>query len=325
MALFATSARLYGGGLNEPDPLVLLQGVESIREQIPSSRLHLRIVTDDAFGRYEAEYMVLFERERRYFALTNAATPERSLFDGKEVFMYDGSTGVTVRDLDSGAAHYLFDPRVLGIAALYSWGATIQGVLQLKAPQIKLVGRDQINDKPCWHVGVARDDGWQFDFWVDAQGTFAVLRRDEKRQGYAHRSTRSFYENPDYRWLPSRVECEEYDPKGQLLWRREVSVLTAKAKVKIPDTVWTLEGLLSGLPLLEWLPVTDVRTPNHSRLIGYWHKGRLGPPAPWEKAPDPPKLTPKRILLISIMALLAVAPAVAFAYRNRSRRASHII
>jgi hypothetical protein len=246
------------------------------------------------------------------------------LYDGREVFRYDGQTGVIVRDLDSQMPDLLFDPRTLGINALYVWDKTIQTALHLHAPQMKLIGQERIDGKGCWHVQMVEDSGWESDIWIDAEGGFAVYRMDEGSPTYAHRVTRSFYENPDYPWLPSRVEGEEYNLKGQSEWKRRISILAA-SKRTIPDKIWTLAGMLSGLPLLEWLPVTDVRTPDHSRLIGYWHKGRLGPPAPWEKAPDPPKLTPKRILLITIMALLVVAPAVAFAYRNRGRRASNII
>src|SRR6266404_1906538 len=110
-----------------PDPIILLQGVEGVREQIPPSRLHIRTLYEGSFSGGEPEYMVLFNRELRYFASTNGDSPMRMLFDGKDVLRFDGASSVILRNLDTQTPDYLFDPRLLGITTSYGWDATIHG------------------------------------------------------------------------------------------------------------------------------------------------------------------------------------------------------
>lgn len=299
-----------------PDPKMLLRGVLSIREQIPPSHLHIRAGYEGAFSRSEPEYIILFNRELRYFASTNSTSALRMLFDGKDVIRFDGESSVILRDLDTQMADYLFDPRLLGITTSYAWGATIQNSLHLQASHIELVGREEINGKTSWHVRMVENNGCEIDIWIDDTRAFSVYRVVERFRGYGYRTAQSFYDNANYPRLPSRVEGEEFDSEGKLLCKRRLSILGAGANVKISDSTWTLGGLLAGLKLPTWVPVTDVRT---RKLIGYWRDGRLGPPVPWEPAPVAPKLNVKRVTLMAAMALLLFVP-IFIAWWNRARR-----
>jgi len=262
--------------------------------------------------------MVLFNRELRYFASTNGDSPMRMLFDGKDVLRFDGASSVILRNLDTQTPDYLFDPRLLGITTSYGWDATIHGSLHLKAPTIELVGREQVNDKAAWRVRMVETNGWDLDIWIDDESGFAVYRIDEKFIGYGRRTTRSFYENQKYLWLPSRIEGEEFNAKGDLLCRRKISILAAEGKVRIPTNTWTLGGLLAGINLPSWVAVTDVRI---GQIVGYWNEGRLGPPVPDATRPVPPAASAKRIVVLTVMALFMIAPLVAM-WWNRNRKGS---
>jgi hypothetical protein len=319
-AMLGVASHLHGQVLDKPEPLLLLQGVEAMREQTPPSWLHVRIEYNGAFSKGNAEHMVLFDREMRLFASTNADKPKRIVYDGKEVTHFDGHSGVDVRSFDSLLPDYLFDPRTLGLEGSWAWGVTIQNALHLKASRIELIGREQVGDKSAWHVRMIEDgeqNKCEIDLWLDDRNSFSVYRADEKWMNGA-RSTRSFYENTNYAWFPSRVETEEYDAKGTVRWKRKLSVLAAEAKSKLPASTWTMEALLAGVELQEWLPITDVRIP---KLVGYWHDGSLGPPTVQEARPVPPKPNTKRTLVWVFMGLLFLSPWVALWFNKRRVRA----
>lgn len=300
----AATVALASGSANAAvlDPRALLQGVVSTREQIPPSYLHLRRTIEDPMVRWEEEYAVLFEGERRFFAVTNSNDRSRAMFDGKDVMLLGGDDSVIVRDLDTQTANLLFDPRALGITG-YSWTTTPRVGLALSAPQIILVGEEQLDGKACQHVR-AENPGWTVDVWVDPTAGFTVYQHEEASGG-GRLITRSVYQNPAYPWLPSRVEQEALLPNGTLQARITLQVLDARPVGRIPKETWTLAGLLQGLTLATWVPVTDVRK---GEYIGFWRDGRLGPPFPWEPAPAPPPLSFKRVIIMVVLAALVIGP-----------------
>jgi hypothetical protein len=309
---------LHGQAATGPDPKLLLQGIESMREQTPPACLQIRVEYDAAFAQVKSEHIVLFEGERRYFIMTNSGRDIRILYDGTNVLRYDGQGSIIVRSLDSQVPDYLFDPRTLGLEGAMAWGTTVQNSLHLNASRMELVGREQTNGLSSWHVRLFEDSEsgkCEINFWIDDKNGFAVYRADEK-WGNGSRTTRSYYENPAFPWIPNRIEGEEYDAKGQLR-RKQLVRITAAALKDIPASTWTMESLMAGLQLQEWLPVTDVRIP---KQIGYWHKGRLGPSTPWaDKKPVPPKPSTRRYLVCVLMTLLLLLPMGVLFFKRKSR------
>jgi hypothetical protein len=312
----------YSGLVNQtPDPKLLLIGIASVREQIPPSRLYIRVNSEHVFGSSQEDYSVLFDGELRYFAQTNESGGTRILYDGRDVMRFDGQGSVILRNLDSQTSDLLFDPRIFGISALYTWGRTIQGVLYLRDDQnaeMELVGEEEIHGSATWHILITTPTGGKVDLWVDQKPGFRVYRLDE-RWASGSRTARSFYETTDYPWLPSRVETEEFDSDGKLRFKRAISILAATANVRIHEKVWTLEGLLAGLELSLLVPITDVRA---GQIVGYWRDGKLGPPLPWEPAPSPPPLSSKRMISMGLMTVVLLVPVAVLAWRRFSRQRS---
>ena len=297
------------------NPRALLEGVVSIREQIPPSCLHIRYTFEAPMVHAENEYAVLFDSERRYFARTNSNERSRALFDGKDVMLLGADDSVIVRDLDTQTSNLLFDPCALGITS-YSWHITPRLAMSLDAPKIVLVGEERINAKVCQHVR-AENPGWTLDVWIDPTAGFAVYQHEVNSKG-GRTIMRSVYENPAYPWLPSRVEQDSYRPDGSLMGRKTIHVLEARTVGRIPKETCTLAGLLEGLKLPTWVPVTDVRK---GAYIGFWRDGRLGPPFPWEPAPVPPPMSFKRAIISVVLAALVVGPLV-FLWLKRPRAGS---
>src|ERR1051326_4636126 len=113
--LLGAGALMYSDALGAerivPDPTVLLQGVESIREQIPPSFLYLRKEVKTASLHNVDDYHILFDGARRHYVETNSQNIAELAFDGTNVIYYVG-VDCTFRNLDSGTGDLFADPRV---------------------------------------------------------------------------------------------------------------------------------------------------------------------------------------------------------------------
>jgi hypothetical protein len=297
-----------------PDPITLVKGVESVREQIPPSRLRLRVYTQTKQVTNDNYFWVLFNGERRYFNRTSGL-PTRIMFNGSEVIMAQPSIDnkiyyVNLRNLDMDTADCLFDPRVLGIAVFFSWKYTIQSCLGLNYnSKIELIGKEQVDDKNVWHIRTIRErDGYIKDFWID-DNNFKVY----KCVNYVSNNTnqidsiaKSYYENEEYPWLPSRVDMELNSRIKYI-----VEILKAEPNVKIPENQWTL----SGMEIPKNSPVLDERT---RKLIGFWDGKRLIPDA--DESKPIPNVSFGRPIILLILILLSVVPLTVVIIRNFRRK-----
>lgn len=320
VCLTSQSVVLLAAGPTPPPPRLLLEGVASVREQIPPSRLRMFDSLQSAFVHNRFESEVWFDREKRYYATVNSNYGQlekvRMYFDGKDVGHFsEDHPSVQLRNLDSGTADFFADPRVLGITTTYSWSHTVRACLRLEsaAVQIQLVGREELNNKLCWRVRTVMSDrpDESVDFWIDEKNRFAVYQVEEKLGNKRVTTVRSFYEKPDYPWLPSRIETVERTGDGTVRSRREIVILEAEANVPIPRDTFSLTGLLRGLNLSNYfVQVTDVRK---GEIIGWWWEGRLlnaDMTDPLAKE-DGRRRTPwnmKRVMVVGAMAMLLLGP-----------------
>lgn len=302
-----------------PDPLTLIQGIESAREQIPPSRLLIKSITMVRNITNEHIHWVIFDKERRYYKRTNGP-PVQTLFNGSEAIIYNGNS-VIIRNLDSGTADHLYDPRLLGITTSYIWYETFQSALPYrKSSKIELIGQEKIEDKDAYHVRLiqpVRDQKRIIDLWIDAKNNFRVYRYEECSEPREMRNcgiTRSFYEYDNYPYLPSRVETEDY-VNGNLRFKTMTQIIYAEANVKIPETTWSL----AGMEIPKNTPVSDVRI---SKLIGYWDGKRLIPQV--DHKPLHPPVSISRVIILIVLVLLSVLPiSLALVYYYRKKKPSN--
>lgn len=284
-----------------PDATTLLQGVESARLQIPPSRLRMLAVYRSAINTAEPELLVEFDGDRRHYAKSRVGLVVQSIFNGSEVSQFDGVNSVTINDRSRPNAEYLFDPRLFGITTTYSWNGSIAEALPYRnASKIELVGREEIGDKPTWHVRVVDSYKQQIDLWIDDKNGFQVYRYDfSTPEGTAHSSTKSFFDEHIYPWLPSRIETKEFDAKHELTLQREFLILGAETNVNLPESTWTLAGLKPSIGAT----VTDLRI---KQRIGYWDGTSLKAESKDFASHDANNIG-RRLLIILIFAATVVA------------------
>lgn len=318
--LTCQSALRLAAGPTPPPPRLLLEGVASIREQIPPSRLRMFDSYRNVFVHNRFESEVWFDRDKRFYTTVSSnygrLETVHMYFDGKDVghFM-EGDPSVRLRNLDSGTADFFADPRVLGITTTYSWSHTIRACLRLEsaAVQIQLVGQEELNNKLCWRVRTVMSDrpDEPVDFWIDEKNRFAVYQVEEKLGNKLLTTVRSFYEKLDYPWLPSRIETVERTGDGTVRSRREIVILEAEANVPIPRDTFSLTGLLRGQNLSNYfVQVTDVRK---GEIIGWWREGRLlnadmSDPLAKEDGRRRTPWSMTRVMVVGAMAMLLLGP-----------------
>jgi len=302
------------GLLAAPDPMTLLKGVESAREQIPPSRLLMRkyvqttIVTNDYY------YLVLFDREKRYFKRTNNL-PVHTMFNGSEVIISQQMNNygylVEIRNLDMRTADSLFDPRILGIDASLGWTDTIQSCLLINQDvKVELIGKEQIDNKDVWHIRITSESHSVIrDLWIDDKNNFRVYQYKDcfgDKTNLICSIAKSYYENEEYPWLPSRVEINVYNGT-----KYNIQILKGETIVKIPETQWTL----AGMEIPKNTPVNDDRI---LRRIGYWDGKRLIPEG---ENPKPiPKVSFGKPAIFIILILLSVIPLTIVVVRNLRKK-----
>jgi len=264
---------------NAPDPFTLLQGLESIRLQIPPSSLKIKFSYRDHLVTNETIMSVDFDGNFRGF---NAVSPVedhgnyQTAFDGERAICYEESMReVTYRSIADQRPLRLFDPRVIGISSYYNWVDSTENTLpyRFNPSKIELIGRENVGNLPAWHVRltlIVPEGNAIWDYWVDDTREFRLYRAD-----YNGVQSYSYYEDDSYPWLPRRVVSKEYrySPDGAPTIRAErgLEILEAKANVTLPKSRWTLAGMSIK-------PGTDVSDGVLQRRIGTWDGKRLVPP-----------------------------------------------
>jgi len=285
---------------NDIDPIIVLKGVKSLREQIPPSHLLIKIDAQNAITKNIFYLDIIFDKELRRFIYTNSNSSDRLIYNGSEVLHFYPPKYINIRALDGSFGGHLFDPRILGISALLSKVNTLDTQIPIKNnnSDIKYIGKEYLDNSQTYHISINVNDGTKIQYWVDVNNEFRVYKYRIDYNTF-YRVVLSKYSNK-YKWLPTYVEVYEYNNSGNVNWRSIIEILRAETNIKIPSRIWTIAGLEPP----DGTEVTDLR---EQKLIGYWDGKRL-----IRYKENIPKQQPKvpRMLLIGVMVVVFLAPLI---------------
>lgn len=262
---------------DNPDPMAILQGLESVRLQIPPGELKLCYTHKDSLATNRLILDVDFDGQRRAFSYRPQPPAKgwQATFNGSQVAIYDQGRGdVQLMNLDKEMGMFLFDPRVLGLCAVCAWQSDVRSTLSLRwAVRAELIGRERVGDHQTWHVRLVMpfprnipDASWRIppmDYWIDADKGFRVYRME-----WNGAQTLSFYENLGAPYLPTRVVTTRRNNLATLGAEViEWEILEAKWPMRFPASRWDLPGL--GLQA-----ETDVIDDRIQRRVGFWNGTR---------------------------------------------------
>lgn len=272
----STLERCIGQDQKGPDPLLLLQGVQSSREQIPPSRLKIKYAYCDSLITNTIVVYVDFDGILRSF---KHVRPNNELisdwctvFDGSKAITYEKRINqVSYRSIMSPASQLmLFDPRLLGLINAYAWNESLDVAVPCSVTNAnyELIGREQVDGKEAWHVRFSTTKYLQIDYWIDDKRDFRVYRRD-----WNGVQTRSYYENEKYPRLPSRIVSKAYThlkpiDKEKPTYEKDLQILEASAFIRFKEDRWNLAKMNIE-------PGADVVDYRLSRSIGTWNGNRI--------------------------------------------------
>jgi hypothetical protein len=317
VCFYVSVLKLTCFGADNPDPLLLWRGVQSIREQIPPSRLELKTTILDPLKQQQDYYdSVEFDGERRHFVSYNttlgSTNISETLFNGAEAILYSDKQ-IAIRNLSSGGSELLFDPRTLGLV-IQVWQIKLADCFPgPNSPKLENLGSEIIDGVPTWHVRSTLGDGSTLDDWIDDQHSFRLLRHEEKWI-CGFRRTTSTYNNSIYRWLPSHVVTEEYGDNGVQNRKWEIKILKAQENIKFNEGKWTISGLNPKINTR----IFDYRS---NSVVGYWDGKGIISEFDWNRRPavglKPIPTNNKRIVFIAILIVTAVSSLIILFRRFR--------
>jgi hypothetical protein len=287
-----------------PDPVILIQGVEQARLQIPPSRLHIHVVFRDPLRSHERDHVLEFDGDRRR-SLPSPPQNVGLFYDGSQVCRYIPSNKqASFRDIADSTSDTLFDPRTLGLSVGLGWNLTVSDLLPYKQGTVEMVGKEQVHGIDAWHVRILLKKPFNYsrDLWIGDTDKFPVYRYEVNLENQKH-SIISFYDNKTYPSLPSRVECSSSNTNGTLRFGLVVTITKAEQNVAFPEANWTLAGL--NLPV--GTEVMDRRT---KLTIGYWNGTNVTPFEVWaagKRAKNERQIPPKHSKMVVWIFLCASA------------------
>jgi RNA polymerase sigma factor (sigma-70 family) len=221
-----------------------------------------------AYTSMEPDAGEMVEAKRKAEGLSREAAEKAGLLKGFEshhVTTCDGavfldywdasnqSPRTDIFDPDKGWGGYIFDPRTLGITTMLSLHVTPDMCLGVGSSNpVQLVGKETVNEIPCWHVQTA------LDFWIDVAHPARVIKHSNNE-----RVAFSKYDDADPRNpLPLEVRMASFRNGSQ---RDEQIIVRTSARynVPVPAASWTL----AGLDMKVGTTVMDSRI---YRNLGYW-------------------------------------------------------
>jgi RNA polymerase sigma factor (sigma-70 family) len=312
-----------------------------------TNQWRLNVVFDGEKRRFDSvcrEYAYVFmgpeadkvtDAKRLEFGLDREAAVRAGLFTGFEshhVAAYDGAilldywateespASTTIHDpAKQDTATWMFDPRVLGLASVFSWTGTIENYAGTRdAKSVNLVGKASVEGIAAWRVRLQHQYDWTMDFWIDAAHPDRVIMI--KEQSVNGRTVLISHFDPAHPNDPIPTEVTLLDfrrkrnfpaswyagiPKLTLLddfyrmkkpdWERHFKRRSARYNIPVDPASWTLAGL--GMPI-----GTDVNDNRTFRRLGYWNGTGLSEfPPPGTPAPPKPRILPSPDNLLALV------------------------
>jgi hypothetical protein len=210
--------------------------------------------------------------------LTPQSAHYRTIYDGKVIMEFDPRLDATIQNSNADVGRFLFDPRTFGLNGYMFHGDTVEGCLAFQNPKlVSLVGKEDVDGIPAWHINVQVATNWPFEFWIDAAHPTHVIKFAEPtRPG----TVWSKYDpqKPDDP-LPIEVNVEDHEGKTtNYVYETRVVRLNSRYNVPIEPKAFTL----AGLDMPTGTPVVDVRI---HRRIGYWTGKNLSEQFPCNAPP----------------------------------------
>ena len=200
-----------------------------------------------------------------------------------------GYPRTSIFDPDTGWGGRIFDPRMLGITTVLSFRVTTEACLPFGSTNsIQLVGKETVNDIPCWHVQFqSRYNNESFDLWIDADHPARAIKYSWW-QGMAI----SKYDDSDPK-NPLPIEVRMVSLRNGSPSDEQVILRTsARYNVPVPAESWTLAGL--GMKV-----GTDVSDTRIHRHLGYWTGSGLSENLP--RKTDQTNAVPNRDELLALL------------------------
>lgn len=191
------------------------------------------------------------------------------MFDGAKFCQFHIAPGAAAmnasyRDMNRDG-EYVFDPRMLGIAALYRQSEGLSFAFSNPAAKnLRTIARETIGDVPVWHVQY--DAAARCHFWIEDRAPFRVHRAEYEALGQPQDDYRTTIQS-DFTGtdgpLPMKVHIKTGSPtENELDSRLVVSVMQLDQPVD--SDVGTLDSL--GLP--DGTQIVD--TLSHT-FVGVWN------------------------------------------------------
>ncbi len=187
----------------------------------------------------------------------------RTIHDGKVIMAFGMWPYATIQNSNTEVDTFLFDPRTFGLYDFTVQGATVAGYLEFRNPKlVSLVGKEDVNGIPAWHISVQAATNWPIEFWIDvAHPTHVIKMAEPNRPGIAW--SKYDPQNPNDP-LPIEVNVVAYrgyeGKSTNNMDETHMIRLDSRYNVPIEPKAFTLAAL--GMPV--GTPINDVQT--HRRI-----------------------------------------------------------
>lgn len=306
--------------VEEPSPLALLRGVETVRTSDNALRFSLTLEQLSLQPPRQLKCLIELCGERRRFEILPSEYVDGSviLIDGDEIHSFHRKAGEDVEVYDLSYSRGVrgdvaFDPRIIGLADLMSVGSTVKACLWYEhCTGMTLVGQENVNGVNAWHIRLQAETGDESHFWIE-EPSFRVHRRTLRWAG-GHSEITSEYDPSDpHSIFPKCVHIQRVERDTALEGR--VTLTSLERPASLSPQRFTLESM--DLP--KNTMISDYRL---KRVVGYWNgEGVSTMPVSTAKSfPETPPADAGNRWIVLLLGCLLLALIVVLMVRQYRRK-----